>query len=164
MIQFSSVPGQGIEDALKRASPDQMNAAIRNGMEFAGRVVASQAKNNNGARPGPFVQTGRLRSSIGHVVSADGMSVAIGTNVSYAPRLELGFQGVEKVKAHTRKITKAWGKVIEGGAREIQVKGFNRNVNVRPYPFLGPAFDYAVKIKVLEDAITAALNKLLGAK
>ena len=164
MIEFSAVGDIDLYKLLAKAGPDQIRKAIHDGMEQTGRMVEAQAKNNNGARPGPFVQTGRLRSSITHLVSPDSMSVAIGTNVSYGPRLELGYQGAETVKAHKRKITQAWGKPIAGGSREIQVRGFERNAKTPAYPYLGPAFNYAVKINMLEDLVTSALNKILGAK
>lgn len=55
--------------------------------------VESQAKLNASGRPGPNVQTGRLRSSITHelVKRDDGTLVArVGTNVEYARFVEEG--------------------------------------------------------------------------
>lgn len=55
--------------------------------------VESQAKLNASGRPGPNVDTGRLRSSITHEVvnRADGSLVArVGTNVEYARYVEEG--------------------------------------------------------------------------
>ena len=48
------------------------------------------------------VDTGNLRNSITHKVAADGMSVTIGSNVHYAPYVELGHRnarGGKKVPA-----------------------------------------------------------------
>lgn len=44
----------------------------------------------NGARERVPVDTGRLRNSIAHVIDLDGMRAVIGTNVEYAPYVELG--------------------------------------------------------------------------
>ena len=56
--------------------------------------VESQAKVNASGRPGPRVDTGRLRSSITHevVVDANGLVARIGTNVEYARPLETGLR------------------------------------------------------------------------
>lgn len=54
--------------------------------------VESQAKLNASGRPGPRVQTGRLRASITHQIvrSPAGLEARIGTRVHYAPYLEFG--------------------------------------------------------------------------
>ena len=54
--------------------------------------VTSQAKQNATARPGPRVDTGRLRSSISWRLGTDGQGVYadIGTGVPYGRILELG--------------------------------------------------------------------------
>lgn len=54
--------------------------------------VESSAKQHATGRPGPKVQTGRLRGSITWRLGADpaGMYVDIGTSVFYAPFVELG--------------------------------------------------------------------------
>ena len=54
--------------------------------------VESQAKLNASHRPGPLVQTGRLRASIAHELGVDGQGLFanIGSNVEYAIFLEIG--------------------------------------------------------------------------
>ncbi len=54
--------------------------------------VESRAKLNASGRPGPRVQTGRLRSSISWTLAEDarGIYAVVGTNVYYAKWLELG--------------------------------------------------------------------------
>lgn len=54
--------------------------------------VESAAKLNASGRPGPRVQSGRLRSSISWTLGEDarGLYAAIGTNVYYAKWVELG--------------------------------------------------------------------------
>lgn len=64
------------------------------GRDLARRAVQveSAAKINASGRPGPNVITGRLRSSISWRFGEDelGLYVDIGTNVYYAPYVELG--------------------------------------------------------------------------
>lgn len=64
------------------------------GRELAVRAirVETQAKRNASGRPGPNVITGRLRGSITWGLGVDhlGLFAAIGTNVEYAPFVELG--------------------------------------------------------------------------
>lgn len=57
-----------------------------------GIAVQRAAKKNASGRPGPNVQTGRLRSSITEELGVDGDELVerIGTDVSYAPYVELG--------------------------------------------------------------------------
>lgn len=54
--------------------------------------VESRAKLNASGRPGPRVQTGRLRSSISWALGEDGRGLyaIVGTNVYYAKWVELG--------------------------------------------------------------------------
>lgn len=54
--------------------------------------VQSRAKQNASGRPGPMVQTGRLRSSIAFAMGTDakGVYADIGTNVPYGRYLETG--------------------------------------------------------------------------
>ena len=61
---------------------------------------ASQAKQNATGRPGPNVDTGRLRSSINGQtgVDADGFFGLVGTPVEYGPILENGFSGPVSVR------------------------------------------------------------------
>ncbi len=64
-------------------------SAKERGLEAIGMTAEGHAKK---ITP---VDTGRLRNSIAHAV--DGDAVYIGTNVEYAPYVELGAQGREPV-------------------------------------------------------------------
>ena len=66
-----------------------MEKGIKNGLEAIGLTAETYAKK---ATP---VDTGRLRNSISH--SVDGEAVYIGSNVEYAPYVELG---TSRAKAH----------------------------------------------------------------
>ena len=66
-----------------------LEKGIKNGLEAIGLTAETYAKK---ATP---VDTGRLRNSISHTV--DGEAAYIGTNVEYAPYVELG---TSRAKAH----------------------------------------------------------------
>ena len=66
-----------------------MEKAIKNGLEAIGLTAEGHAKK---ITP---VDTGRLRNSISH--SVDGEAAYIGSNVEYAPYVELG---TSRAKAH----------------------------------------------------------------
>lgn len=61
-----------------------LEKAIENGLTAIGMTAEGHAK-----RKTP-VDTGRLRNSITHAVKAEEKAVYIGTNVEYAPFVELG--------------------------------------------------------------------------
>ena len=63
-----------------------LEKAKKRGLEAIGLVAEGHAKKYETA-----VDTGRLRNSISHVV--DDEAAYIGTNVEYAPYIELGAQG-----------------------------------------------------------------------
>ena len=65
----------------------------RNALTAIGATAETHAKDNITADD--LIDTGRLRNSISHTV--DGEAAYIGTNVEYAPYLELG---TKKITAH----------------------------------------------------------------
>ncbi len=68
----------------REAIVDAIDRALVAALEEVGLVAEGYAK-----RVCP-VDTGRLRNSITHIVDADGKYAVIGTNVEYAPYVELG--------------------------------------------------------------------------
>lgn len=77
--------------------PEALTRGLTRGMNQAVQNTVGQAKLNASGRPGPNVQTGRLRASIAGRVENDGRRGVVGSNVSYAPYLELG---VKRRKAY----------------------------------------------------------------
>ena len=78
--------------------------------------------------------TGRLRNSITYRAAES--SVAVGTNVVYAAALQFGRTGTEKVKAHTRKVTVAFGRRLTHPVT-ANVRSFTRKLNLPPRPYIG---------------------------
>ena len=66
-----------------------LEKAKKNGLEAIGLTAEGNAKKN--LYPGHGLDTGRLRNSISHAV--DDEAAYIGTNVEYAPYVELGARG-----------------------------------------------------------------------
>lgn len=110
----------------------------------AGLLIERQAKINASGRPGPKVQTGRLRASITVQLSPTKpvLEARVGTNVFYAPFVEFGHKqevgrfvpiyGMRKIGAGEFK-----------GLFEVS-KGLGvrlKNPTAPAYPFLKPALD-----------------------
>lgn len=70
---------------------DALPEAIERALESIGMIAETHAKENSP------VDTGRLRNSISHATSKNEQAAFIGTNVEYAPFVELG---TSKQKAH----------------------------------------------------------------
>ena len=150
--------------SLNFPNSGEVAAAISRALMKIGINIANQATQNADGRPGPIVRSGRLRSSLNYrdrpqvvEMGAGGLSVIVGTNVEYAPRIEMGFSGVETVKAHSRTISQAWGRSI--APREIAVSSFERNAKSPAYPFLRPAVEYAKRIHMIDDILQAEIDK-----
>lgn len=79
------------EAELRHLLTGAQGAVARDLVRRAIRVEAS-AKQHAGGRPGPMVRTGRLRGSITWRLGVDplGVYADIGTDVYYAPFVELG--------------------------------------------------------------------------
>jgi len=156
-----------VSGSLNFPQGKDISGAIGKALMKIGITIANQATQNADGRPGPIVRTGRLRSSLNYKkrpevveMGAGGLSVVVGTNVEYAPRIEMGFSGTEEVRAHTRTIRQAWGRRI--APREIQVEAFSRNVNARAYPFLRPAVEYAQRIHIIDDILQREIDKAVN--
>ena len=80
------------------------------------------------------VDTARLRNSLGHTVDDSGRlpELHVGSfpdddgDVKYAAAVELGFHGVEAVRAHTR--------VVDG--KTVQVRAHERHANNPEQPYM----------------------------
>ena len=93
---------------------DGFDAAIERALEKVGLVAEGYAK-----RLCP-VDTGRLRNSITHVIDAGEQAVYVGTNVEYAPYVELG-TARQKAQPYLRPAAvdhvSEYRKIIEGELR-----------------------------------------------
>lgn len=159
--------GVSVSGSLNFPEGREIAGAIGKALMKIGITIANQATQNADGRPGPIVRTGRLRASMNYrkrpevvELGAGGLSVVVGSNVEYAPRIEMGFSGTEEVKAHTRTITQAWGRRI--APRDVQVSAFTRTANAPAYPFLRPAVEYAQRIHIIEDILQSEIDKAVN--
>jgi len=78
-------------EKVQKAMEDVAKEISRSGnlVSRAAMIIERQAKINATGRPGPHVQTGRLRASIVPEI-IDSQTARVGTNVFYASYVELG--------------------------------------------------------------------------
>lgn len=92
-----SIDDAGFQRAMSKIIT-AADVAARRLVVAGGHVVERNAKAHARSRPGPLVQTGSHRRSIGvHMVGKDGVSwiSETGPTMAYSRRLELGFDGVD---------------------------------------------------------------------
>lgn len=113
---------KGLEE-LSRKNNEVVKEIAESGklVAKAALIVERQAKINATGRPGPKVQTGRLRASITSVVDSP-TKARVGTNVYYAPFVEFG---------HNQQV----------GRFVYQIKRRLVNPRAPAYPFLGPTVE-----------------------
>ena len=94
--------------------------------------VVTLAKQNASGRPGPNVDTGRLRASIGYSIDegAEGVKATITADVEYASFVELG------TSAHTILPRNKEALFWPGASYPVAIV---HHPGSKPYPFLKPA-------------------------
>jgi len=85
-------------------------------LQLSGEVVNGAAKKN------APVKTGALRDSIGFEVDAQEKSVRIGTNIFYAPWIELGTKEIKPRWFLTRALGENAGKIKKIFAKKARIK------------------------------------------
>jgi len=145
-----------VEDVLRRGGRLIGERTVNRFMRDTGPV---DEKNPLGGRGSLRQQTGRLARSYlqarGRVADTDGAGESIvdieagelggvlvkGSGVPYAGVHERGFQGVQRVSAHTRRIEQAFGEPIY--PTTVQVSSHNRPMQIQARPALGPGLNAA---------------------
>jgi phage gpG-like protein len=134
----ATIIGDDKINAKLTALPDKIIPAVAARVQAAAYQLESDVKTQKLSGQALHVRSGRLRRSI-HAndvkVSDSKISTTVGTNVEYAARHEYGFKGTEDVKAHTRRITQAWGKQLREPLT-INVRPFSRKVDYQEHSFL----------------------------
>jgi len=132
---------------------------IAQGLSNAAELVLMRAKAYYLTGGALNVQTGRLRSSVtkqpdyGAHRTGDIYHVDVGSNVWYGRRWELGGTYQEAVKAHTRRISKAFGRPIM--SKVISISAHTRSMSYDPpRKWLEPAVrdETPSAIRILEKA------------
>lgn len=81
-----------------------------------------------------LTDTARLKGSIAS--AGDAREIRVGSNVVYAAIHQLGFNGSQKVGAHKRRITQAFGRRLKSPV-EVIVPNFTRTMNMPARAYLG---------------------------
>lgn len=110
---------ENLQNGIKNVSEE-----IKNGQMLmrAASLIEIQAKVNATGRPGPMVQTGRLRASIASELLPSKMEAFVGTNVYYASFVEFGHRQTP-------------GRFVPVLGRRLKASF------VRAYPFMEPALE-----------------------
>lgn len=138
-----SVEIENLAEVRKAADNVAKHIADGSLVAKAGYIIERQAKQNATGRPGPRVQTGRLRSSITTQV-VDGNTAKVGTNVVYAAPVEFG---------HLTRV----GKGSFGGSM-LQPFSIGQR-RTQAYPFLGPTIE---QTKDQMSGVMVSFGKELG--
>lgn len=135
-MDFSiSLQENNIEEILK-----EKDEAVRTALEACGLIMEGYAK-----KLCP-VDTGLLRNSITHEVDGDGNIVHLGTNVEYAPYVELG----------TGKYATNGGGRQTPWAYKDEKGNWHWTSGAKPRPYIRPAVEN--HLKQYEEIIKNALN------
>jgi phage gpG-like protein len=123
---------QGLLETQEKLERIAAKAADNNIVSKVAYAIELQAKENASGRPGPNVQTGRLRASVQVKLGPKPVTEAtVGTNVIYAAPVEFGH------KQTVGRFVPAYN--FDGGF------GFRlKNPTAPAYPFLGPAMNTVI--------------------
>jgi len=143
MIEFkTSVVGAEAVAAKFTAASQSIRDKLRKRVQALGIELQRKVKEEKLSGQVLNVRTGNLRRNINEqtTVSGDTIVSAVGTNVPYARVWELGFSGIEQVKAHLR-----LGR---------PVRPFSRTVNLRARPFLSTALQ-EMRTRIIDELTRA---------
>lgn len=92
-IQMSAMEGESIDNVIIRENniktvEEALDRALASALEEVGLAAEGFAKKK--LTENHSVDTGRLRNSVTHIIDMGEEAVYIGTNVEYAPYVELG--------------------------------------------------------------------------
>lgn len=142
-----------LKDLIKRSRPD--SPELRQALTRIGAVVSSEAIIN--VRRHNLIDTGNLMNSIRYEFFSkqNKPGIRIGSfGVPYASVHEFGFQGSVSIRAHTRLMTKAFGRDVS--PRKVDIAPHQRLMRVREKPFLRPAV--RKHREMIIDQLRGALN------
>ena len=122
-------------------APARLGARVARTVDLQNQLTIGYAQANKMSQRGPAtlgVRTNRLRSSLRATAAVQEgalITSAIGTNVVYAAAHEFGFDGEVAVRAHSRKVSQAFGQPLKA-AVSASVKAFSRHVHLPVRSFI----------------------------
>lgn len=161
----------GVAEVVQRftAAAAGVHKRIVGTVQALGLELLSRVKNEKLTGQVLHVQSGRLRRSTNEQTTdtGDRVTSSVGTNVSYGRFWELGFVGVQQVraatvKAHRRLVARSGKKRRKGVAvAAFMRKAHSRRVNQPARPFLRPALA-EMRGRVLEQLSRVASEVARG--
>lgn len=140
MTIFGRISGSREVAAKLRKRRPAVYAAIKESLTRSALKLVNRVKSQKLSGQVLNVQTGRLRRSITAAFKEESgvFKAMVGTNVWYGKLWEYGFDGAMQVKAHTRKVTKVFGRDLRA-AVVASVRAHTRNVHMKERSFLRSA-------------------------
>lgn len=151
MIEIKGVV-VGAEAVVFRFSSvgDRLRAHVREDVTALSIILQGKVRMNYLSGQALHVRSGRLRNSINArtVVEGNTFEGRVGTKIPYGRYWELGFNGIEHVRQHVRKVNSrsVFGKWEQKKRAKLAqgitvVSQHARTVHVAARPFLKPALD-----------------------
>lgn len=156
MIEVSLVGADALTDRLD-AIAGRLQTEVQAGLAEAAERLRREIVDNRLSGQVLKARSGRLRGSI-RVVPGD-QSVSVTSDLPYAAAQEYGFEGVETVRAHVRRIREAFGRPV--AEKSVNVRSFARAMHLPARSFMRSALadlDAGGAIQgAIEDAVGRAL-------
>ncbi len=117
----------------------------------------SRKRKQKGRKRSVLVKSGALRRGI-RIVKKEPNAVTIGNNLPYARVHNEGFKGSQRIRAHKRNVSKAFGRKLKQPVT-ANVKAHNRKMNTPQRKFMGKSQFFAKRI---EKNIAHKLNRAIN--
>lgn len=156
MIELSLVGADALTDRLD-AIAGRLQAEVRAGLAEAAERLRRDIVDNRLSGQVLKARSGRLRASI-RVETGD-QAVSVTSYLPYAAAQEYGFDGVETVRAHVRRIREAFGRPIAGKA--VNARSFARAMHLPARSFMRSALADLEAGGVIQSAVEDAVGRAL---
>lgn len=119
------------------AIPDRVLGLVRAAVEAQAIDLTAYVKESKLSGQVLRTPTGTLRRSVSYalMIADKGLTAQVGTNLVYAAIHEYGFDGMESVRAHQRRVTQAFGHPLKF-AVWANVGPFSRHMKMPERSFL----------------------------
>ncbi|SDC50111.1 Bacteriophage HK97-gp10, putative tail-component [Sphingomonas sp. YR710] len=157
MIELSMVGADALTDRLD-AIAGRLQTEVQAGLAEAAERLRREIVDNRLSGQVLNAHSGRLRGSI--MVATGNQSVSVTSDLPYAAAQEYGFDGVETVRAHVRRIREAFGRPI--AEKAVNVRSFARPAHLPARSFMRSALADLEAGGVIRGAIEDAVGRALA--
>jgi phage gpG-like protein len=157
MIELSLTGADALTDRLD-AIAGRLQAEVQAGLAEAAERLRREIVDNRLSGQVLKARSGRLRGSI--TVVAANQSVSVTSDLPYAAAQEYGFDGVETVRAHVRRIREAFGRPI--AEKAVTVRSFARTMQLPARSFMRSALADLEAGGAIRGAIEEAVERALA--